>query len=63
MYLTTFLKLYLSFYFIYDSWLCIRFIGVELMASCIKVTFRSIHDDPMARDRLLGKARHSCRLR
>jgi hypothetical protein len=33
------------------------------MPSCIKVTFRSIIDDPMARDRSLAMARHSCRLR
>jgi hypothetical protein len=39
MYLTTFLELYLFLYFIYDFLLCIRLIGVELMPSCIKVTF------------------------
>jgi hypothetical protein len=33
------------------------------MSSCIKVTFRSIIDDPMARDGSLAMARHSCRLR
>jgi hypothetical protein len=33
------------------------------MHSCIKVTFRSIIDDPMARDRSLAMARRSCRLR
>jgi hypothetical protein len=32
------------------------------MTSCIKVTFRPIFDDPMARDRSLGMARRSCRL-
>jgi hypothetical protein len=29
------------------------------MPSCIKMTFRSILDDPMARDRSLAMARHS----
>jgi hypothetical protein len=43
--------------------LCIRLIGVELMPSCIKVTFRSILDDPMTRDRSLAMARHSYKLR
>jgi hypothetical protein len=33
------------------------------MPGCIKVTLRSILDDPMATDRLLAMARHSCRLR
>jgi hypothetical protein len=33
------------------------------MPSCIKVTFRSILDDPIARDKSLAMARHSCRLR
>jgi hypothetical protein len=32
------------------------------MPSCIKVTFGSILDDPMARDRSLVMAKHSCRL-
>jgi hypothetical protein len=32
------------------------------MPSCIKVTFRSILDDLMARDTLLAMARRSCRL-
>jgi hypothetical protein len=32
------------------------------MSSCIKVTFLSIFDDLMARDRSLAMARHSCRL-
>jgi hypothetical protein len=32
------------------------------MPSCIKVTFQSILDDPMARDRSLAMARHSCSL-
>jgi hypothetical protein len=31
------------------------------MRSCIKVTFRSIFDNPMARDRSLDMARHSYR--
>jgi hypothetical protein len=38
-------------------------IGVELMPSCIMVTFRSILDDPIARDRSLAMARYRCRLR
>jgi hypothetical protein len=42
--------------------LCIRLIGVELMPSCIKVTFRSILDDPMAIDRSLAMARRNGRL-
>jgi hypothetical protein len=46
----------LSLPFIYDSWLCIRLIGVELMPSCIKVTFRFILDVPVARDRSLAMA-------
>jgi hypothetical protein len=62
MYLTTLLELYLSLYFIYDSLLCIRLIGVELMLSYIKVTFRSILDDHMARDSSLAMARHICML-
>jgi hypothetical protein len=33
------------------------------MLSCIKVTFRSILDDSIARDRSLAMARHSYRLR
>jgi hypothetical protein len=33
------------------------------MPSCIKVTFRSIIDDHMARDMSLAMARHRCRLR
>jgi hypothetical protein len=33
------------------------------MPSCIKVTFRSIFDDPMTRDRSLAMTRHSCRAR
>jgi hypothetical protein len=32
------------------------------MPSCIKVTFRSIIDDPIARDRSLAMARCSYRL-
>jgi hypothetical protein len=32
------------------------------MPSCIKVSFRSIIDDPMAKDRSLAMARRSCRL-
>jgi hypothetical protein len=32
------------------------------MASCIKVTFRPILDDPMARDRSLAMARRNRRL-
>jgi hypothetical protein len=33
------------------------------MSSCIKVTFRSILDDPIARARSLAIARYSCRPR
>jgi hypothetical protein len=33
------------------------------MPSCIKVTFLSIFDDPMVRDRSLAMPRYSCRLR
>jgi hypothetical protein len=33
------------------------------MPSYIKVTFRSILDDPMVRDRSLAMVRRSCRLR
>jgi hypothetical protein len=33
------------------------------MPSCIKTTFRSVLDDPMARDRSLAMARRSYRLR
>jgi hypothetical protein len=38
-------------------------VGVELVPSCITVTFRSILVTPITRDRSLAMARCRCRLR
>jgi hypothetical protein len=59
--ITNILELYFSLCFNYNSWMCIRLWELDWCPSCIKVTFRSILVNPIARDRSLAMARHRYR--